>query len=92
MLKIGAAGAVALLLLDQFVIEPGFARWNEQSERIGALRTEVTKGQKLLGREICLVVLQARTTDFDDLLSLVPDLLGALEITKPGDVVRIGVP
>jgi hypothetical protein len=28
--------------------------------------------QKLLGREICLVVLQARTTDFDDLLSLVP--------------------
>lgn len=48
--------------------------------------------QKLLGREICLVVLQAHTTDFDDLLSLIPDLLTALETMRPGDVVRIGIP
>jgi len=47
--------------------------------------------QNLLGREISVVVLQARTTNLDDLLTLVPDVLIALEVLKPGEVVRIGV-
>jgi predicted nuclease of predicted toxin-antitoxin system len=46
--------------------------------------------QRLLGREICLIILQARTTDFDDLLPLIPELLTSLEILKPGQVIRIG--
>ena len=49
------------------------------------------KQQSLLGREISLVVLQARTTNFDDLLTLVPDVVTALETMKPGEVVRIGI-
>jgi hypothetical protein len=47
--------------------------------------------QRLRGREISVVVLQARTTTFDDLLTLVPDVLTALEVMKAGDVVRIGI-
>jgi len=46
--------------------------------------------QSLRGRAISLVVLQARTANLDDLLVLIPDLLRALEILKPGEVVRIG--
>jgi hypothetical protein len=47
--------------------------------------------QSILGREISVVVLQARTTNLDDLLTLVSDVLVALEVLKPGEVVRIGV-
>ncbi len=50
-LKVGAAAALGLFVLDHFVIEPGFARWKSQSERIATLRAEVTDGQKLLDRE-----------------------------------------
>jgi hypothetical protein len=46
--------------------------------------------QRLSGREIALVILEGRTTNLDDLLALVPDVLTALEVLKPGDVVRIG--
>jgi hypothetical protein len=35
-------------------------------------------------------VLQARTTNLDDLMVLMPDVLQALDTLKPGDVVRIG--
>ena len=41
------------------------------------------------GREIALVILDARTTNLDDLLALVPEVLNALEVLKSGDVVRI---
>jgi predicted nuclease of predicted toxin-antitoxin system len=47
--------------------------------------------QSLQGREISVLVLQSGTTDFDDLILLIPDVLAALEPLKPGDVVRIGV-
>jgi len=46
--------------------------------------------QSLRGREIALVILEARTTNIDDLLALLPDVLTALEVLKPGDVVRVG--
>ncbi len=49
LLKIGAACAVALLILDKMVIEPGIASWKQQSERITKLRAEVHDGDKLLG-------------------------------------------
>jgi hypothetical protein len=45
--------------------------------------------QSLSDREIALVILVARTTNLDDLLPLVPDVLTALEVLKSGDVVRI---
>ena len=47
--------------------------------------------QSLQGRAISIVVLQARTTTFDDLVALIPDALDALEIMKPGDIIRIGI-
>jgi len=47
--------------------------------------------QSLRGRSISLVVLRARTTNLDDLLVLLPDVLKALEILRPGEVVRIGI-
>jgi hypothetical protein len=47
--------------------------------------------QNLRDRTVSLVVLQARTTNLDDLLVLMPDVLRTLEELKPGDVVRIGV-
>jgi hypothetical protein len=50
-LKIAAAGAVALFVLDQFVIEPAWRSWGDQSKRITTLRSEVADGQKLLDRE-----------------------------------------
>jgi hypothetical protein len=40
--------------------------------------------QSILGREISVVVLQARTTNLDDLLTLVSDVLVALEVLKAG--------
>lgn len=50
-LKLGVAAAAGLWLLDTFAIEPAFARWKDQSERIAQLRTNVTNGDKLLTRE-----------------------------------------
>jgi len=47
--------------------------------------------QSLHGRSISLVILQARSTNLDDLPALLPDVLKALEISGPGEVVRIGV-
>jgi hypothetical protein len=47
--------------------------------------------QSLRGHAISLVILQARTTALDDLLALMPDVLSALEVLKPGEVVRIGI-
>ena len=43
------------------------------------------------GGTISLLVLQARTTNLDDLLVLMPDVLHALGTLKPGDVVRVGI-
>jgi hypothetical protein len=36
------------------------------------------------------VIFEARTTNIDDLLALLPDVLIALEVLKPADVVRVG--
>jgi hypothetical protein len=47
--------------------------------------------QSLRGRSISLLVVRARTTNLDDLLALLPDILDALEILAPGEVVRIGI-
>ena len=44
----------------------------------------------LRGRSISLLIIRARTTNFDDLLVLMPDVLKALAILKPGEAVRIG--
>lgn len=46
--------------------------------------------QRLRDREIALVILEGRTTNLDDLLTLIPEILTALETLKSGDVVRIG--
>ena len=45
--------------------------------------------QSLRGRSVALIVLRARTTSLDDLLTLVPDVLEALRELKPGEVVKI---
>jgi hypothetical protein len=47
--------------------------------------------QSLRGRSISLLVVRAHTTNLDDLLALFPDVLEALEILGPGEVVRIGI-
>jgi predicted nuclease of predicted toxin-antitoxin system len=47
--------------------------------------------QSLRGRSISLLVVRARTTNLDDLLVLMPELLSALDILGPGQVVRIGI-
>jgi predicted nuclease of predicted toxin-antitoxin system len=47
--------------------------------------------QSLRGRAISLLVVRARTTNLDDLLVLMPDVLNALEILRPSEVVRIGI-
>lgn len=46
--------------------------------------------QSLRGRSISLLVLRARTTNLEDLLVLMPEVLDALDNLAPGDVVRIG--
>jgi len=45
--------------------------------------------QSLRGRSIALVVLEARTTGLDELLTLMPEVLTALDSLKPGEFVRI---
>lgn len=46
--------------------------------------------QSLRDRKIALIILEAHTTDIEDLLALVPDVLAALDVLKPGDAIRIG--
>jgi predicted nuclease of predicted toxin-antitoxin system len=48
--------------------------------------------QNLRSSAISLVVLRARTTDIDDLVVLVPQVLATLERLRRGDVVRISSP
>lgn len=45
--------------------------------------------QSLRGRSISLVVIRARTTNIDDLLELLPDVLDALRDLKAGAVVQV---
>jgi hypothetical protein len=45
--------------------------------------------QSFDNRGIGVIILDARTTNFDDLLLLVPEVLTALDIMKAGDVMRI---
>ena len=45
--------------------------------------------QTLRDRQIALVILAARTTNLDDLLMLVPEVLTALESLKRGSVIRV---
>ena len=45
--------------------------------------------QRMQGRRIALLVLQARTTAFDDILPLLTKALAALENVQPGEVLRI---
>ena len=45
--------------------------------------------QSLRGRSISLLVVRSRTTNLDDLLALLPDVLEALEVLGPGEFVRI---
>lgn len=54
LLKLGAATAVGLYLLDAFVIEPAFQSWNQQTARITALRQKVAQGRQLCEREASL--------------------------------------
>ena len=44
---IGVGAVVGLYVLDQFVLEPALDAWKEQSERLTALRENVTKGRSL---------------------------------------------
>jgi len=46
--------------------------------------------QNMRGRGLALVVLEGLTTSLDGLLSLMPDVLAALDLVKPGQVLRIG--
>jgi hypothetical protein len=48
--------------------------------------------QSLRGRSISLLMIRARTTNLEDLLVLMPEVLEALESPRPGEVVRIGIP
>jgi Tfp pilus assembly protein PilO len=50
-LEVATAVTVGLLVLDQVVIGPVVARWQEQSARLVVLRKEVQEGRALLARE-----------------------------------------
>lgn len=50
-LKISAGAVIGLFLLDRIVIEPFFAGWKKQGERIAEFRQKVERGQQLLNRE-----------------------------------------
>ena|ERR1035437_4263269 len=59
-------------------IECGFS-WTSASTRDSVIASLVTTAKP------------ARTTNFDDLPALLPDVLEALEILGPAEVVRIGI-
>ena len=46
--------------------------------------------QSFRGRAISLVVLRGRTTNLQDLVDLMPDVLRAIETLGVGEVVRVG--
>ena len=46
--------------------------------------------QSLRGRSTALLVIRSCSTSIDDLLILVPDVLEALEKSKPGEVTWVG--
>ena len=48
--------------------------------------------QSLANRAISIMVLQAPTTNIDDLLMLMPEVLAALEVLKAGCIVRVVMP
>ena len=45
--------------------------------------------QNLRGRGISVIVLDGRTTSFEDLVILMPDVLTAVDVLQPGQVLRI---
>jgi hypothetical protein len=47
--------------------------------------------QTLRGRSKSLAVPRGRTASLDDLLRLMPQVLEALAVLNPGEVVRIGI-
>lgn len=47
--------------------------------------------QTFRGRPISLIILQSRTTNIDDLLLLMPEVLAALDVLRSGEVIRIGM-
>ncbi|MGH9440610.1 MAG: hypothetical protein ACRD22_22785 [Terriglobia bacterium] len=51
----------------------------------------LTYQQNLRNRSISMIMLRGRTTDIDDLLVLMPEVIGALEDLKPGQVVQVGI-
>jgi hypothetical protein len=50
-LKIGAAAAIGLLVMERLVVSPISRHWKEQGERILVLRERVQRGQLLIDRE-----------------------------------------
>ena len=46
--------------------------------------------QNLRGRRISVVVLDGRSTSFDDLVILMPDVLTVIDVLQPGEVLRVG--
>lgn len=46
--------------------------------------------QTLRGRGISLIVLDGASTSIDDLVSLMPDVLTAVDVLQPGQFLRIG--
>ena len=46
--------------------------------------------QDLSGRRISVIVLDGRSTSFDDLVILMPEVLAALDGLQAGQVLRVG--
>lgn len=46
--------------------------------------------QNLSGRNIAVLLIGARSNDFDDILPYIPECLSALQSIRPGQVVHIG--
>lgn len=45
--------------------------------------------QSLRGRRISVIVIEARSTSFDDLLTLIPDVLTSMGVLQPGQVLCV---
>lgn len=50
-LKIGAGAMLALAILIYWIIPPAIDSWKDQTDRIATLKKNVTKGDRMLGRE-----------------------------------------
>jgi hypothetical protein len=48
--------------------------------------------QNLAGSSLRIIVLLARTNKLEDLLPLIPDVLSALQDTRPEEIRRVGTP